>query len=197
MLENGVYYNEATKTYSTTIFDKSQTPDTQFEKTAPTGFTMASFSENTNSVAMWYEYAYEFGLFVKKQYSYGLNFGDAKIEPATGETHKMINGKRQMKSGYGISLTSSQGSTDTVGGYLTPSVNAYTTAQYFIAVFPEYKYSTESGKCTTLVKLNSMISFPTFGAYGKVHFTPLWFPNEYYTVGVIHSDCWTPSGAYR
>ena len=102
-----------------------------------------------------------------------------------------------MKSGYGISLQS-RILINPVYGTNTASSNSYTLPQYAYALFPEYNYVFADGKATTLNKVAgeaySYFEFPTLSTYGKVHFTPLWYPDGDYTVKIVQSDCWTPAG---
>ena len=110
-----------------------------------------------------------------------------------GATATQTGSAWKMKSGYGISLQAYNALT-AVSGCLVPSSDAYTSAQYGYALFPEYNYASVSGKYQTLDRIGSYWYFPTNRSYGKVHFTPLWYPDGNYTVKVIKSDCWTPSG---
>jgi hypothetical protein len=75
-----------------------------------------------------------------------------------------------------------------------PKGPAQPVHQYAYALFPEYGYAYESDKCRTLEKAGYYWCFRQNGNYGKVHFTPIWYPNGNYTVKIIKSDCWTPSG---
>ncbi len=172
----------------------TQAPDTQFEKKAPDGFTVPPQPTKTTQYATWYEYVYENGAFVKKQYGVGFTGTTDAMTPATGETHKEADGKWTMKSGYGISLSANPNLTSAVSGYLMPSVSAYTGLQYSLALFPEYGYSLAAGQCTTLQRGSYDPTLPRLSGYGRVHFTPLWYPDGDYTVRIQHSDAWTPSG---
>lgn len=194
ILENGNYYNVATKTYDTVSYTMYQTPDTQFEKNKPSGFNIPGEPAKSTNYATWYEYSYSGGAFVKTVYGLGLVGKTDTIAPATGETAVYEGGKWTMKSGYGISVKSSTLLTTGVAGYSYAKSDAYTNPQYFRALYPEYSYKNATGCCTTLVRNGSYAELPTFMTYGKVHFTPLWFPNGNYTVSILASDCWTPAG---
>ena len=194
VLQNSVYYNLISRSYSTMPYFYYETPDTQFENTAPTGFSPPSAPTNKNGYATWWEYSYSGSSFVRNYYGIGIYSGGTNaITPATGTTATQNGGTWTMKSGYGVSLQAYNALTS-ISGYLIPSSDAYTGAQYGCALFPEYNYTYTSGRCRTLDRSGSYWNFPINGSYGKVHFTPLWYPNGSYTVKVMKSDCWTPSG---
>lgn len=194
VLQNGVYYNLVSRSYVTMPYFYYETPDTQFESTAPKGFSPPAVPTNKNGYATWWEYSYSGSSFVRNYYGIGIYGGGINaITPATGSTATQNGGTWTMKSGYGISLQSENMLT-TVSGYSVPSASAYTPAQYGCALFPEYNYVYGSRVCRTLDRINSYLYFPWNGSYGKVHFTPLWYPDGNYTVKIMKSDCWTPSG---
>ncbi|MDD4495908.1 MAG: hypothetical protein PHV32_16480, partial [Eubacteriales bacterium] len=194
VLQNGVYYNLVSRSYATMPYFYYETPDTQFESATPTGFSPPSAPTNKNGYATWWEYSYNGSSFVRNYYGIGIyDSGINAITPATGSTATMNGSTWTMKSGYGISIQAYNALTS-VSGFLLPSSNAYTGAQYGCASFPEYNYAYASGKCRTLDRINSYLYFPWNGSYGKVHFTPLWYPDGNYTVKIMKSDCWTPSG---
>ncbi len=66
IIDDGSSYNKITKNYSTTPYLKVQTPDTQFEKRAPLGFTIPDDNSVTGTACEWWEYIYENDRFVKK-----------------------------------------------------------------------------------------------------------------------------------
>ncbi len=194
VLQDGVYYNLVSRSYSTMPYEYCETPDTQFESAAPNGFSRPSAPAGKTGYATWWEYAYNGGSFVRNNYGIGISMGGVNtIVPATGVTATQNGGTWTMKSGYGISLKSDSIPT-AVSGYSLPSSGAYTEAQYACALFPEYNYAYAAGKCRTLEKAGSYWYFRQNGSYGKVHFIPLWYPDGSYTVKIIKSDCWTPSG---
>lgn len=194
VLQNGVYYNLVSRSYSTMPYLYYETPDTQFESKAPTGFSIPATPSSKTGYATWWEYTYNGSSFIRNYYGIGVYAsGTNMITPATGATATQNGSTWMMKSGYGISLQA-YNAMSAVSGYLVPSSDAYTSAQYGYALFPEYNYASVSGKYQTLDRIGSYWYFPTNRSYGKVHFTPLWYPDGNYTVKVIKSDCWTPSG---
>ncbi len=196
IIDDGSFYNSYTRYYSTVPNIISTTPDTQFESSAPSGFTAPGTPTGSSGNATWWEYLYENGAFVKKNYGIGIyNAYDKDITPATGETATKNGSDWTMKSGYGISLKVYRCLT-AITGYTCPNYSAYTGIQYAYATFPEFYYSTAYGKYRTLmITGNGMYwGFRPNGSYGNVHFTPLWYPDGSYTVKVVKQDCWTPSG---
>ena len=105
-----------------------------------------------------------------------------------------------MKSGYGISIQSRILINNSYNGIIAAG-NSYTLPQYAYVLLPEYNYVFADGKSITLNKVSgeaySYFEFPELHSYGKIHFTPLWFPDGSYTVKIVQSDCWTPSGMIK
>ncbi len=102
-----------------------------------------------------------------------------------------------MNSGYGIIMSLNNGVRTTKSGYYAAPANSYTLPQYGLAHFPEYGYSKDNGKITTLTLSGSKWVFLANGSYGNVHFTPLWYPDGNYIVRVELSDVWTPAGMIK
>ncbi len=197
ILDGGKYYNPVSKTYSTIPYLKYTTPDTHYEEKAPDGFSVPSTPSKISEFASWWEYEYKSGRFVKMVYGIGINNNGANaITPKSDAAATIVDGKWKMKSGYSFSVQSVIGTLNVVG-YMTPSSSMYTGVQYAYITFPEFGYAFGSGKCRTLTKLNGRWSFFQNGDYGRVHFTPLWFPDGDYTAWVMQSDMWTPSGMIK
>lgn len=194
IIDDGVFYNSVTKTYLTTPYTISDTPDTQFEREKPSGYTVPTSPTGYSGNATWWEYSYANGAYIKQNYGIGIyNEYTKEITPATGATATKNGSAWTMKSGYGINLKVYRCMT-TITGYTCPSVSAYTHIQYAYATFPEFNYSTAVGKYRTLMINGVYYSFRPNGTYGNVHFTPLWYPDGNYTVKVVKTDVWTPSG---
>ena len=194
VLQDGVYYNLVSRSYFTIPYFYYETPDTQFESNAPSGFSIPTLPSNQTRYATWWEYTYSGRSFVRNYYGIGVYAdGTNTITPATGATAAQNGSTWTMKSGYGISLQA-YNAMSAISGYIVPSSDTYTSAQYGYALFPEYNYASASGKYQTLDRIGSYWYFPTNRSYGKVHFIPLWYPDGNYTVKVIKSDCWTPAG---
>lgn len=197
IIDDGASYNKVTKNYSTIPYTRVQTPDTQFEKKGPAGFSIPTSTSTYGTACEWWEYVYEGGQFVKKEYYTGLANNTMKIEPKNTQTATKNGSIWYMNSGYGITMTLNNGTTASKSGFSTAPANSYTLPQYGVAYFPEYGYSKDSGKITTLTLSGSKWIFPANGSYGNVHFTPLWYPDGDYIVRVELSDVWTPSGMIK
>ncbi len=196
IIDDGEFYNSYTRSYSTIPYTYSVTPDTQFEEAAPSGFTAPASPIASAGNAIWWEYKYENGAFVKHTYGIGIyNAYYKDINPATGSTAYKSGSDWIMKSGYGFSIKIYRCAI-MLSGYEHAPYSAYTPIQYAYASFPEYGYSSATGKCRTLeIGGNGVYwEFRQNGSYGKVHFTPLWYPDGNYTVKATKRDMWTPSG---
>lgn len=182
----------ASRDYATVAYTMCQTPDTQFEYQAPGG-TGGEAPREQSGVVTWSQFVYENGRFVDKRYQFSLLSQNMELEPNSPTASKQ-GGVWTMKSGYGFSCS---GQPTQVGlpqaGYLQPGQDAYTMPQYVYALYPEYGYTYGEMVCTTLTRGGNP-TFPEFLDYGKVHFTPIWYPNGAYTVAVVSRDCWTPAG---
>lgn len=194
IIDGGVVYNPNSAYYTTTPYVTSTTPDTQFEKKAPSGFTIKSPPATTNQTAEWWQWTCDSnGKFSKVTYGLGISSAGASVIPATGSTAKREGTTWSMKSGYGLSLDLNCGARF-ISGKAYATADAFTFPQYAVARLPEYEYSLSVGKCKTLVLSANKWYFPQNGSHGKVHFTPLWYPNGNYTISITQSDMWTPAG---
>ena len=197
IIDDGASYNKVTKYYSTIPYKIVQTPDTQFEKKGPSGFSIPADTSTRGTACEWWEYVYENGKFVQKQYYTGLTSYSIKIEPKNTQTATKSGSTWYMNSGYAITMSLSNGTTASKSGFSTAPADSYTLPQYGIAIFPEYGYSKDSGKITTLALSCGKWIFSATGSYGNVHFTPLWYPDGNYIVRAELSDMWTPSGMMK
>ena len=194
------YWNEISDDRETVPYIYNTTSDTRYEEKVPSGFIVPAVPSGTGESAVWYEYYYENGGFIKKEFGIALaKTTSNKITPVKGGTAVQKDGQWIMKSGYGFSAYSRSLMTS-VPGYSTAPSGTYTVPQYCYLLYPEYNYSFISGKATTLERYNetstpyAYYQLPTVGEYGRVHFTPLWFPDGTYAVKIVQSDCWTPAG---
>lgn len=197
IIDDGASYNKVTKYYSTIPYKIVQTPDTQFEKKGPSGFSIPADTSTRGTACEWWEYVYENGKFVQKQYYTGLTSYSIKIEPKNTQTATKSGSTWYMNSGYAITMSLNNGTTASKSGFSTAPADSYTLPQYGIAIFPEYGYSKDSGKITTLALSGGKWIFSATGSYGNVHFTPLWYPDGDYIVRAELSDMWTPSGMMK
>ena len=175
----------------------SATPDTRYEREKPSGYTVASVPATSNPTMTWSMWEYKDGVFVKK--NYGIRISDKKptITPDQNDpSAEKKNGVWVVKSGYGFSIEY-YGYLIGVTGYTMPASTAYTGVQSAYATFPEFGYSTATGKYRTLEKISKNFYFEEndyADHNGRIHFTPLWYPDGSYCVAVTAYDFWTPAG---
>ncbi|MFT9055515.1 MAG: hypothetical protein ABF449_02655 [Ethanoligenens sp.] len=177
----------------------STTPNTRFEKSAPSDFTKLSPSNNTvNTSAIWSEWIYENSSFVKKTYSIGiLSASNSVVPDANCPSRQYTGGQWIMPSGYGFTSTLSL-TLGTSGGYLSPPTGAYTNAQSANMLLPEFKFNSANGSYQAFAT-NGTNSFqlPLNGyapGSARLHYVPLWFPDAPYVTQAYVQDFWTPVG---
>ena len=175
----------------------SQTPNTNYEKAKPPGWTSSSAPSSYANTAKWSEWVYQNGSFIKKAYGIGLSMSSPVITPFHSPSAEYISGIWNIKSGYGFSLYYDP-SCISVNGTNYPSSAACTSVQRAYATFPEFSYSTATGKYRTLSLLSGIFRFAVNTVAGgeRVHYIPLWYPNgiRNYSVSCTAFDCWTPAG---
>lgn len=158
-------------------------------------FTIPSLPNNEEArYAMWGKWiptykdvATETWQFYWESYSAYL---DAEIEIVPDEKSPTATGDT-MKSGYGVNIKVSTSIT-------TNSSDDVTDAQTAITYFPEFEYETY----WRLLERTTEGYFSEFefkeneySTYNnRTHFTPIWYPDEDYTVYTHLIDCWTPTG---
>ncbi len=194
IVDDGVSYNKVSATYSTTPYAKVITPDTQFEKKAPAGFTIPENTGVQGTISTWWEYTYSGGKYIKTDYCIGHIKNAMTITPSNLQTATKNGSVWYMNSGYGIRLALDNGTDSAKGGFPAAPSSSYTLPQYAESYFPEYGYAVTTGTVSTLTLSGGKWIFPSNGNYGNVHFTPLWYPDGSYTVRAKLSDLWTPAG---
>ena len=193
IVENGGSYGLIKNQYATCKYNVYATPDTQYEASAPDGFTAPNAPTATSETAKWSVWTYENGSFKKVNYGMAISDAAATITPDESANAKQQNGGWVMKSGYGYGISVNNG-IKTLSGYSAAPSSAYTNAQYALALFPEFGYAQTSGNSRTLELVSGKWIFRENDDYGRIHFTPLWYPDGPYTATVLQSDCWTPAG---
>ena len=101
-----------------------------------------------------------------------------------------------MRSGYGFYIRYRPKMVSVSGCEAAPE-GAYTDVQRVEIAFPEFNYSHVSIFMRTLQQVEGVWAFArNLHADGqeRLHFTPLWYPNGYYTVQVMAKEVWTPAG---
>ena len=196
---NETNYDNNTASFSTTISTvaNSQTPNTRFESEAPSSYQNVSAPAVSTDKATWTMWEYENGSFVLKRYGVQISSVSPVVAPSTDcVTAVYENGKWTMRSGYGITMSYAP-TISTVSGYNRPDSNAYTSVQYVVATFPEFRYFDTNGNCRTLQYVNGSYQFvqnSDADGNARVHFIPVYVRDGNYTVSVTVTHVWTPAG---
>lgn len=196
---NETNYDNNTASFSTTISTvaNSQTPNTRFESEAPSSYQNVSAPAVSTDKATWTMWEYENGSFVLKRYGVQISSVSPVVAPSTDcVTAVYENGKWTMRSGYGITMSYAP-TISTVSGYNRPDSNAYTSVQYAVATFPEFRYFDMNGNCRTLQYVNGSYQFvknSDADGNARVHFIPVYIRDGNYTVSVTVTHVWTPAG---
>ena len=182
------------------VSSHEETEDTRYVETQPGGWTRPSKPSAITDSVTWYQWSYNSNTkkFVKNLYGLNATAATATITP-NSETAYLKSGSWYTKSGYGFSLVVNEPTVSAVktAGYTAPDTTWYTNAQWAYALFPEFMYDTDE---RTTLELNSGTwEFRQFVDYGKLHFVPIWYPdNSYatdcYFVKVCYEEIWTPMG---
>ena len=191
--ESGRTYGMVKNEYATCKYIVYSTPDTQYAASAPSGFTVPAVPAETSETAKWSVWVYEDGAFRKVNYGIKISGSAPVITPDASANASQSGGTWVMKSGYGYGISLNNG-VNTISGYTAAPSSAYTDPQYALDLFPEFGYAGSANNCRTLELVSGKWSFRQNGEYGRIHFTPLWYPDGPYTAGVLQSDCWTPAG---
>ena len=178
--------------------ETSQTPNTRYERTAPSTYNpLVSSPTTTVGSASWNEWVYENEKFELRTYGIRASSVDPVVKPDDNcKTAVLENGKWSMKSGYGISLAWNL-RLIAMSGYSMPDSSAYTEAQTVMALIPEYGYSTDAGKYRSLEMAGGVYSFVEnrdADGNARLHFIPVYVANGSYTVSVTATQIWTPAG---
>lgn len=196
---NETNYDNNTASFSTTISTvaNSQTPNTRFESEAPSSYQNVSAPAVSTDKATWTMWEYENGSFVLKRYGVQISSVSPVVAPSTDcVTAVYENGKWTMRSGYGITMSYAP-TISTVSGYNRPDSSAYTSVQYAVATFPEFRYFDTNGNCRTLQYVNGSYQFvqnSDADGNARVHFIPVYVRDGNYTVSVTATHVWTPAG---
>ena len=193
IVENNSSYGLIKNQYATCKYNVYATPDTQYEASAPDGFTVPGTPTAKSDTAKWRVWTYENNAFKKLNYGMSISDATATITPDESANAEQQGGVWVMKSGYGYGISQNNG-VKTLSGYTAAPAAAYTNAQYALALFPEFGYAQTQDNSRTLELVSGKWIFRENSDYGRIHFTPLWYPDGNYTAAVLQSDCWTPAG---
>ena len=200
IVSGGVVIDTKTLSHGTEKKPVSQTPDTVFEKSAPSGFSLTPPPYRTSTAsAQWSEWVYENNQFIRRTYGLSLNTASLPVivPDIKSPSREYKNGVWYMKSGYGFTADWNVG-LQTLSGRTTPTTAMYTNAQMAFLYFPEFQYDTAIGKFRVFDRTATntfQLPMNEKGSYARLHFTPLWFPNtNFYRVQGYVADIWTPAG---
>lgn len=189
--------NTATISNDVITLANSQTPDTRFEGTKPSSYHDTLTPSSRSESATWTMWEYENGEFVLKKYGIQISLDSPAVTPSDDcKTAIFEDGKWKMRSGYGITMNYTPG-ISTVSGYNRPDSNAYTSVQYAVATFPEFRYYDTNGNCRTLQSVDGSYQFvenPNADGNARVHFVPVYVNDGSYAVSVTATQMWTPAG---
>ena len=133
----------------------------------------------------WWEYDW-------RSYSARLG-GSILIEPDERVPTDYVgsDGKVYMKSGYGVNIQLKYNTGGSHGGNITGAQNA-------VAYFPEFEYKTYDRVLEKTVSRTFECKENLYSQVRhRVHFTPLWYPDDLYEVQAQLIDCWCPAGMLR
>lgn len=172
----------------------SQTSTPAFLSSPPGTYTNTQAPAATSGSLTWSQYTYENGRFVNHTYGFKVDNAGLVIAPDSTAEGKKVNGVWKMKSGYGITATYNL-KLKQVSGTELPGSDAYAVGKA-TALFPEFNYQADTGKCSVMEQVNGSSVFVKNNAMTdkRIHLTPVWFPNGAYMIAVKVEDIMTPVG---
>lgn len=183
--------------YSNSVINvQSDVPNPDFSLERPQDWydvTSAPKNLKITKQVEWYEWVCESSKFVKKEYQISTKFGNNNWITAaeTNPTAYYRGGRLYTKSGYGLSFSYKP-------GYTVIGKNAVITGyQHAEVYYPEFNYSNETGKYSTLELLDGYFVLKENQDSidnERVHFIPMWKSNGSYYIQIYASDFWTPVG---
>ncbi|MEG0895708.1 MAG: hypothetical protein RSE93_08315, partial [Oscillospiraceae bacterium] len=181
--------NSVTVTHQVKPYDLMETPDTEFEKKAPTWFKMPKASDKVDfnnfassmiTKTSFSEWTFKDNSYILKTYNLSLS-ADNKLTPdVNSPSHKLEGSTYTMRSGYGYSTVVNSKLDAT-----TAPKESYTLPQNATMHFGEYRFSNADKKYRTL-ELTAPNKFEFYGNkyakndrgkadFRRIHFTPLYY----------------------
>ena len=170
-----------------------RTPNTSYEDRTPEDFRVPNVPESESITAMWWQWKYIGGDFVKKEYAVNNTINDIVITAPNSPSAYTSGDKLYLKSGYGFETTFIDGAVS-VTGYEADSNSYATDIQYRYALFPEFNYAYGMNTCRNFNISYDEIGFKYNDDMERQHFIPIYYPDGEYNFKIILSDCWTPAG---
>lgn len=172
--------------------DVQFTPDTKYEAKEPDGWTKPGEPDIDVIVEQsWKVWTYDGKSFRPNEYSIKLGNGQVILRPHAATDYIGMYGSYFMKSGYGVYIYHiDEGQIyrwDVLDDMVTEAQSAY-------MIWPEFLYSQDQGKISSLEYVDDEWVLYEFMDYGRVHWTPIWYPDGYYYAYACFSDLWTPLG---
>lgn len=193
--EYSYWWGRISKNYDYGIWNVNYTPDTGYEDKQPAGWQRPGTEADAKGKTSWEVWEYSNGTYTKKLYGIQATGGDLILTPQSKTAYKE-NYMWYMKAGYGFTAEATIAKIDKYSGssYLKPGTDAYTGAQYAYMYYPEFQYQISSNTTDTMEMADGKWQLFEFLDYGRVHFTPIWFPDGTYDAVMVQSDIWTPMG---
>ena len=163
----------------------------------PDNFIIPNAAGDETINARWWEWEYNGGTFVKKEYGVGCSITNITLSAPNSPTAYTEEGKLNLKSGYGFECCFSEHLFN-ITGFDLSSVNFATGGQYQYALFPEFNYEYGIYKSRSIeIDGEGNNSFVVAEANQRQHFIPIYFPDGEYKFKIVLSDCWTPAGMLK
>ncbi|MBQ3258491.1 MAG: hypothetical protein IJA67_13955, partial [Oscillospiraceae bacterium] len=170
-----------------------------FELEAPSDFTGNVYKTKNMASRSWSVWEWNGG-FVKKNYSARLDVSATLTPDATAVWSEYNSAKRQWttRSGYGLN-------TELEASLLGIPSNMWVGNAKVNAYYSEFNYSTSTDESDMLERISES-GTSTYSATfnfnpdansisgGRMHKTPIWYPDGDYSVKYYVYDLWTPAG---
>ena len=193
--EYDYWWGRVSRNYDYGIWGVNYTPDTDYEDKQPAGWTRPGSVADAKGNAIWGVWEYVGGAFVYQYYGVEATGRELILTPQSKTAYKE-NYMWYMKSGYGFTAEANTAKIGKYGGTASkkPGTDAYTGAQYAYMYYPEFQYQISSTTTDTMENVDGKWQLFEFLDYGRVHFTPIWYPDGVYDAVMVQSDIWTPMG---
>ena len=183
--------------------NRSETPDTHYERVKPVDTELISPPDDSFEYARWTMWEEQNGALVKRNFALSVSrWSSARLIP---DTDVPSSGNGTVRSGHGIYIVADL---NVLLFSDLPSIASnyiYTGVQSCRAYYPEFMYSEALNRFSSLettLKNSSLTTSPSFSlrenhysdSEKRVHFIPVWFPDGEYKVVLVYSDIWTPAG---
>lgn len=192
--EYDYWWGRVSRNYDYGLWNVCYTPDTDYEDKQPSGWTKPGSLSDIKGSENWCVWEYVNGEFVRQWYGITATGGELVLTPQS-KTAYQENNMWYMKAGYGFTAEATTAKISKMSSsFKMPGTDAYTGAQYAYVYYPEYQYQITSNTIDTMEMVDGKWQLFEFLDYGRVHFTPIWYPDGVYDAVMVQSDIWTPMG---